>query len=646
MRRIPFAARGLMILLACCLLAGAAGAESPGESSSGIPERLDRLMRAYGAVGASVIVAREGEILLRYFYGVEDRASRAEVSAATHFRIASVTKMISAIRVMQLAEQGKLDPDAALSACLGYPVANPYKGGALTLRMCMSHTASLLPQKYDFSGRALRSLIGDGRRDTGVFRRQAPGAKYLYSNFGAGLMGALIEIADGRNVDDSVKSGVFAPLGIDAGYSPRTLADASHVASLYNPDGTLRRGPNKWQQLEWDAGWNPEAHYDITVGDLLIRPEDLCRLGMALAAGGTLDGVTLLQPETVAAMTENQQGLGGITAETPYGLGVHRETNLLPGHLLFGHQGHMWGTLCSLYWEPETRMTVLVVSNGCRVTLDHGTSKLAQRVWELAWTELRQEKADPEPPPEDPEPAAPAAEAPPENPEAPGPEAPADADTFLVNDEEDYIGRLMGLRIGIDPGHQQTPDPKQEAIAPGSKKTKARVAPGTRGTETGIPEYETDLAISLALREALLREGAEVVMTREENDVHISNQERARLLNEAGVDLMLRIHCNGSSRSTVRGIGLYVNRSFPISAESRRAAECILPRMAEATGAKARGVYRRDTYTGLNWSEAPAVLVECGYLTHPEEDRLLNDPAYQAKLAAGIVEGLCDYFGR
>ena len=117
-------------------------------------------------------------------------------------------------------------------------------------------------------------------------------------------------------------------------------------------------------------------------------------------------------------------------------------------------------------------------------------------------------------------------------------------------------------------------------------------------------------------------------------------------LNEAGVNLMLRIHCNGSSRSTVRGIGLYVNRSFPISAESRRAAECILPRMAEATGAKARGVYRRDTYTGLNWSEAPAVLVECGYLTHPEEDRLLNDPAYQAKLAAGIVEGLCDYFGR
>ena len=65
MRRIPFAARGLMILLACCLLAGAAGAESPGESSSGIPERLDRLMRAYGAVGASVIVAREEEILLR-----------------------------------------------------------------------------------------------------------------------------------------------------------------------------------------------------------------------------------------------------------------------------------------------------------------------------------------------------------------------------------------------------------------------------------------------------------------------------------------------------------------------------------------------------------------------------------------------------
>ena len=216
----------------------------------------------------------------------------------------------------------------------------------------------------------------------------------------------------------------------------------------------------------------------------------------------------------------------------------------------------------------------------------------------------------------------------------------------LPDEEEASIGRLIGIRIGIDPGHQEHRNREKEAIAPDSKKTRDKVAPGTRGIKTGIPEYVTVLDISFALRDALLREGAEVYMTRETHDVNLSNQERAKMMNALHVDLVLRIHCNGSSSSSPNGIGLYVNRSYAISAESRRAAQCILPRMAQATGAHENGVFLRDTYTGLNWSEVPSVLVECGYLTNPEEDMLLNDPTYQEKLAEGIVEGICDYFGR
>lgn len=216
----------------------------------------------------------------------------------------------------------------------------------------------------------------------------------------------------------------------------------------------------------------------------------------------------------------------------------------------------------------------------------------------------------------------------------------------LPGEAEESIGRLIGIRIGIDPGHQKNKNSEKEAIAPNSKKTRAKVAPGTKGITTKIPEYETDLEISFALRDALLLEGAEVYMTRETHDVNISNQERARMMNDLGVDLVLRIHCNGSGSRSANGIGLYVNKSYPISAESRRAAECLLPRMAQATGARANGVFLRDTYTGLNWSEVPSILVECGYLTNPKEDARLNDPAYQQKLAEGMVEGICDYFGR
>ena len=207
-------------------------------------------------------------------------------------------------------------------------------------------------------------------------------------------------------------------------------------------------------------------------------------------------------------------------------------------------------------------------------------------------------------------------------------------------------GRLAGLKIGIDPGHQEHGNNQKETIAPNSKEKKPKVASGTSGRKTGIPEYVTVLEISFKLRDALIAEGAEVKMTRETHDVDISNQERAVMMNEWGADLVLRIHCDGATKQSINGIGLYVNKSYPISGESRRAADCLLPRMTEATGANTRGVFERDTYTGLNWSDVPCILVECGYMSNPDEDERLNDPEYQRKLAEGMVEGICDYFER
>ena len=207
-------------------------------------------------------------------------------------------------------------------------------------------------------------------------------------------------------------------------------------------------------------------------------------------------------------------------------------------------------------------------------------------------------------------------------------------------------GRLAGIVIGIDPGHQAHGNSQKEAVAPGSREKKAKVSSGTDGVVTDIPEYITVLEISFQLRDALLAEGAEVYMTREEHDVDISNQERAKMMNDLGCDLVLRIHCDGADSSRANGIGLYVNESFPISEASYAAAEAILPRMCESTGAKERGIFESDSYTGLNWSEVPCILVECGFMSNPREDELLNTPEYQRLLARGMVEGICDYFGR
>lgn len=228
-------------------------------------------------------------------------------------------------------------------------------------------------------------------------------------------------------------------------------------------------------------------------------------------------------------------------------------------------------------------------------------------------------------------------------------QAPADPDatltpeSFVVMQLVAQEKPLTGVKIGIDPGHQAKGNNQKETIAPNSKKTKPKVSSGTSGVATHIPEYKTVLEISLKLRDALESQGAEVYMTRETHDVDISNQERAKMMNACGVDLVLRIHCDGVDNHSKHGIALYCSKSNSIAAESYRACEAILPAVCEVTGAKNNGIVSNDNYTGQNWSTVPCLMVECGFASNPEEDVLLNTEDYQWLLASGLTQGIIDY---
>ena len=157
------------------------------------------------------------------------------------------------------------------------------------------------------------------------------------------------------------------------------------------------------------------------------------------------------------------------------------------------------------------------------------------------------------------------------------------------------------------------------------------------------------MELSLKLRDALVAKGYEVVMTRETADVNISNVERAQLANEAGADIYIRIHADGADSEAANGISvLYPSENNPyvaeLSADSKRLAQEVLDEMCEATGAKKRGIVKRDDLSGTNWAQMQVVLIEAGFMTNKAEDKKLQDPEYQAKLVRGIVEGIEEYF--
>ena len=117
---------------------------------------------------------------------------------------------------------------------------------------------------------------------------------------------------------------------------------------------------------------------------------------------------------------------------------------------------------------------------------------------------------------------------------------------------------LSGCVIGIDAGHQSKSNADLEPVSPGGTEFKKKVSSGTQGRFTGVPEYVINLQVALKLKEKLESLGATVVMTRETNDVDISNAERAVMMNNSNVDCWLRIHADGSNDPTVNGISILV----------------------------------------------------------------------------------------
>jgi serine beta-lactamase-like protein LACTB, mitochondrial len=345
------------ILFACCVClpsgmragaqATAAAAQTvAGDRYAAARENADRQAKewiARGTPGLALAVAVDGNIIYSEGFGFADLEERVPVWPTTKFRIASISKPVTAVGLMELVEAGKVDLDAPVQK---YVPSFPDKGAPITVRMVAGHLAGIRHYKDDeFLIQKHYASVAEGLK---IFQDDPlvspPGTKFNYSSYGFNLLSAVIESASRENFLAYMQEHVFTPMGLVHTTPDQNTLIVEQRSRFYEKakDGGPENAPYVDNSYKW-AG-----------GGFLSTAEDLVRFGSALLQPG------FLKAESLKTMFTSQKTSSG--EETGYGIGWGSGKS--PSSKKFhAHSGGAVGGTSQLIVYPESRIVIALVTN-------------------------------------------------------------------------------------------------------------------------------------------------------------------------------------------------------------------------------------------------------------------------------------------
>jgi CubicO group peptidase (beta-lactamase class C family) len=335
--------------------------------------------------------------------GMADVAARRLITVDDPARIASISKLVTAIAVMRLVEQGKLNLDADVSKQLGWTLRNPaFPDRPITLRMLLSHTSSLTDGAGYWNvplGSSTRMLTDDAKAWDPM---HTPGSYFRYTNLNFPLVAQLMERASGERFDLLMQRLVLEPLKLDACFNWSGCSDKAiqHAVVLYDDKGTVQKDDLHGKRPDCPVIVAEGAACDLTrwmpgsngalfspQGGLRISVRDLAKIGRLLLNDGTLDSVHILKPASVRVLTtpvwtwngsngeigeDDEPNRGGFFCS--YGLtmqhlasgdGKHcRDDLFADGRKRIGHSGNAYGLLSGLWIDRERGNGVAYFATG------------------------------------------------------------------------------------------------------------------------------------------------------------------------------------------------------------------------------------------------------------------------------------------
>lgn len=286
---------------------------------------------AHPLASLSVLAIHQGKVSYQQQFGYRHigvtPADSLPVTPTTLFRIASVSKMMTTLGLMQLVEQGKLSLDQDVGIYLGFSLRNPhFPQQAVTLRSLLSHTSSLRDAGgYSWGPeRSLRDVFTAGG-DSMWDRAAAPGRYFTYANLNWGVIGTVMEKVTGERFDLLMRRLLLDPLDVRGGYNPAAFStdEVANTATLYRKrtlDTEEWRPAGPWIAQVDDFYKHPPAvpaglaNYVIGSNATVFSPTGGLRISAAglgsvmrmLLDGGRHQGKQLLQPASIALMFGRQ----------------------------------------------------------------------------------------------------------------------------------------------------------------------------------------------------------------------------------------------------------------------------------------------------------------------------------------------------
>lgn len=351
---------------------------------------LNRLVKTGNPPGLSLVAVKNGTVVYTDAFGYADGPNGVKTDTDTVYHWWSMTKIPTAIAIMQLQEQGKLDlEDAVVTHLPWFDVTYPSDtSSVITVRNLLQHTSGLpdtIPAMigwvhYDDATRDQTKIV---KKYLPEFKKLKfePGEKAVYSNLNYMVLGAVIETVSGQPYEGYIAENVLEPLGMSETGFVYTPSMGEHeafgtlpVIHFYTPllpvlldTSTLIR------EREGKLLWLNRVYIDATPSTGLIGPStDVARFMLTYLNRGALDGNLILQPESVSLLTETPpidgHGLG-------WSIGVSGNGRYLE------HVGGGPGFATSMRLYPEKEIGFAILANGTDLDRDGLMELLANMEW-------------------------------------------------------------------------------------------------------------------------------------------------------------------------------------------------------------------------------------------------------------------------